>query len=155
MNSMQTITPEKNTVVSGLAFSFDNKEIFIGTQKKRVLRYNLKTGKLSKINGHIGAVVKISTSKNGKYFATASNDLSVKLWNTKDSKPILTIPTSKTPGCLFFTEDSEFIGICDSGQIKFFPVRSPDMKITPLELLGKMEKESGMKLKDFYLEAGQ
>ena len=155
MDSVQTITPEKGTVVLGLSFSSANNEIFVGTQNKTILRYDLKTGKLSKISGHIGAVVKTSTSKNGKYFATASNDLSVKLWNTKDSKPLLTIPTSKTPGCLFFTEDSEFIGICDSGQIKFFPVRSPDMKITPLELLRKMEKESGMKLKDFYLEAGQ
>jgi len=155
MNNLQTITLDEKTVILDLAFSSDNKEIFVGTQNKTVLRYDLKTGKLSKINGHIGAVIKTSTSINGKYFATASNDLSVKLWNTKDSKPILTIPTSKTAGCLFFTDDSEYIGICDSGQIKFFPVRSPDMKITPLELLRKMEKESGMKLKDFYLEAGQ
>ena len=155
MNKIKTIVPSEKTIILSLSFSTDNKEIFAGTQNKTVIRHNIETGESSEFHGHTGSVVKTAASKDGKILATGSNDLSVKLWKTKDSKPLLTIPTSKTPGCLFFTENSENIGICDSGQIKFFPVKSPDMNMTPLELLRKMEKESGMKLKDFYLEAGK
>jgi len=154
MRKVKTIKPEKDISVLDLSFSSDNKEIFVGTSNKAILRFNIETGKAIKLSGHTGAVVHTSTSSNGKFLATASNDLTVKLWTTNNSKPILTIPTSKTPGCIFFTEDSEYIGICDSGQIKFFPVKSPDMKIEPFDLLKKMENESGMKLKDFHLEAG-
>ena len=155
MDKVRTIIPEKKIIVLSLNFSSDSNEIFVGTQNKTVIRYDLKTGESYELKGHTGAVLKTAASKNGKFLATGSNDLSVKLWKTKDQKPVLTIPTSKIPGCLFFTENSEHIGICDGGQIKFFPVKSPDMNMMPIELLRKMEKESGMKLKDFYLEAGK
>lgn len=155
MHRTKTIRiPEKDVILS-LNFSSDNKVIYAGTQEKKVLKIDIATEKTSEFRGHNGAIVKTALSKNGKFLATGSNNLSVKLWKTKDNKPVLTIPTSKTPGCLFFTEDSEHLGICDGCTIRFFPVKSPDMNMTPLELLEKMEKESGMKLKDFYLEAGQ
>lgn len=95
---------------------------------------------------------KIAVSFDGTFAATVAAHNGVRIWNVPEHRLFLTISTEKEPGCLIFARDKNFLGICTGGKIRFYPLVAPDLELTPAELLHKMEREAGMKLKDFYLE---
>lgn len=126
-----------------ITYSFDSPEI-IGIEDDSVVL----------LPGQHGSPTGCAMSENGRFSATSSTDSLAQVWDIAEHKPFLTIPVSKDPGCVMFMSDNSSLGVCDGGTVKFYPLSFPDLEMNPLTLLKKMEHEAGMKLKDFYLEAG-
>jgi len=137
-----------------VSFTADNGSIMTGYLAHSPEVTGINSDTLISLPGQHGSVTATAVSDDGKFGATSSTDSLVQLWDMAEHKPFLTITTQKDPGCIMFMPDSSSLGVCDGGTIKFYPLSTPDLEMDPLTLLKKMEKEAGMKLKDFYLEAG-
>ena len=136
-----------------IAFLKGSGKIITGYQDRSIFITDLKSDSETELTGHSDSVIKTGISKDGKLAVTASSDLSVKLWDLNEDKLLLTIPVSKDPGCAFFVPGEESVAVCDGGTLKLYPMQFSDIEMDPKELLEKMEKEAGARLKDFYLEA--
>lgn len=137
-----------------VSFTADNNSIITGYLAHSPEITGINSDTLISLPGQHGSVTATAASNDGRFGATSSTDSLVQLWDIKEHKPFLTITTQKDPGCIMFMPDSTSLGVCDGGTVKFYPLSTPDLEMDPLTLLKKMEKEAGMKLKDFYLEAG-
>ncbi|HOG44821.1 MAG TPA: hypothetical protein PK560_12160, partial [bacterium] len=137
-----------------VSFTADNGSIMTGYLAHSPEVTGINSDTLISLPGQHGSVTATAVSDDGKFGATSSTDSLVQLWDMAEHKPFLTITTQKDPGCIMFMPDSSSLGVCDGGTVKFYPLSTPDLEMDPLTLLKKMEKEAGMKLKDFYLEAG-
>ncbi|MBO7127654.1 protein kinase [bacterium] len=103
-------------------------------------------------SGRFDATDKIAVSSDGIFAATVAAHNSVRIWNVREHRLFLTISTEKEPSSLLFVHGKHYLGICTGGKIRFYPLEAPDLELSPAQLLRKMEREAGMKLKDFYLE---
>ncbi len=136
-----------------ISFFKDDRKIITGYQDRSIFITDLENNSETELAGHTDTIKETGVSDDGKYAVTASSDLTVKLWDVNESKPLLTIPVSKDPGCAFFVPDEKYIAVCDGGTLKLYPMQFSDIEMDPKVLLEKMEKEAGVRLKDFYLEA--
>jgi WD40 repeat protein len=154
--AMEVVKLIKNYAKKPVSVSFllDNENIMIGYLAHSPEITGVNSDTVVALPGQHGSVTATAVSSDGKFGATSSTDSLVQLWDMAEHKPFLTITTQKDPGCMMFMPDSSSLGVCDGGTVKFYPLSTPDLEMDPLTLLKKMEKEAGMKLKDFYLEAG-
>ena len=129
-----------------------DSNIVAGFDKGILSHIDTSSKSIIDFSGKFDKAARIAVSKEGFFVASTEENASVKLWNAREHKLMLTISTDKKPECVFFEPEENLLGICDGENLKFYPVDAPDLKLSSWELLRKMEKEAGMELKDFYLE---
>ena len=154
--SIPEFTAENKIGIEGrkaqsIEFMWDSN-IAAGFDKGILSHINTSNNSIIDFSGKFDKTAKIAVSKDGLFAATTAENTAVKLWNVREHKLMLTISTDKKPECVFFEPEQNLLGICDGENLKFYPIDAPDLKLSALELLRKMEKEAGMELKDFYLE---
>ena len=79
----------------GLTFSKDGKTIITGGTDGRLIWFPVADAAvegelkpLREVEAHEGWIRAVATSPDGKWIASAGNDLKVKLWNAADGKPV-------------------------------------------------------------------
>ena len=127
-------------------------DLTVGFDKGILSHFHSLDNSIMDFIGRFDKNAKIAVSKDGIFVASTAEHSAVKLWNIHEHKLMLTISTEKDPACVLFEAEKNSLGICVGEEIKFYPLDVPELNLAPLELLHKMEREAGMKLKDFYLE---
>ncbi len=75
-------------------FDINSENVFIGYQNGEIILYNLKERhEVMKTKGHTDYINDICVSSNNRYFATASEDKSIKIWENKTGILISEIKT--------------------------------------------------------------
>lgn len=153
--SLEIVKNIKNKLKKPVSVSFlpDNNSVLISYSFHSPDIMSINSNDIISFSGQYGSVIGSSVSKEGRFAATSSTDSLVQIWDMAEHKPFLNISTQKDPACLFFVPGKNSLAVCDGGTIKFYPLETPDLEMNPFDLLKKMEREAGMKLKDFYLEA--
>ncbi|HPS29495.1 MAG TPA: protein kinase [bacterium] len=151
---VEKLIQRNGTKPLSIAFMKGDRKIVTGYYDHSLYITDLDNNTDIELHGHTNAVTETDISDDGEFAVTASSDMSIKLWDIKENKEILTIPVSKDPGCAFFVPGEKSVAVCDGGTLKIYPLTSSDLEMDPKILLEKVEKEAGAKLKDFYLEAG-
>lgn len=68
--------------------------------------------RIQRFAGHTESVVKMAFSQNGKYFASASDDRTMRIWDMKSGKVIevLSLPKAEVKELLFLSDDERLVG---------------------------------------------
>ncbi len=154
--SIPGLDDEKNLLkdkvtVNTIVFTPCGKNVIAGSDKELLL-INIDGSGQTTLSGHSHLATLIVFSEDGKYFASSGRDNSVKIWDYEKLMPLLSLNTDREPGCLVFTPENNGLMVCEGNRARVWPLEFIDPDKNPMELLKEMEKDAGMKLKDFYLE---
>lgn len=105
-----------------LAASYDGSTLAIGMTNHYIYLYDVKTQKeLTILNGHDGPILDIIFNRAGNRVVSASEDCTIRMWNTKGDQLIaLNAHTGYVTTCKFFNEDSTLISSGMDGRIIFW-----------------------------------
>ncbi|MGI6393358.1 MAG: WD40 repeat domain-containing serine/threonine-protein kinase [bacterium] len=153
--SMEVVKVIKNKEkrAKSIAWTADNKKLFVSYSEHLPEIIEIESGERVVFSGRDTLTSLTAVSNDGNFGAETYSDSFIQIWDLANQKPYLSIKIEKKASCLIFEPNDNTLGVCDGEILKFFPLSIPDVDKTPLSLLEKMEKEAGMKLKDFYLEA--
>jgi len=93
------------------AFAADGDSVFHSTTKAVKLR-DLKTGKIRRIFlGHKKSIRDADVSRDGTMLATASFDRTVKLWDVKSGREIISLAVHAPVSCCAFSPDAKKVAV--------------------------------------------
>ncbi len=87
---------------------------------------------LSRVNlvGHSAPVNAITWSKDGKFFATASDDKTLKIWDAATNKPTVTLDDKKQPntdrvtGVVWTSDGQQLVAAAADKHVRFYDIRT-------------------------------
>jgi len=138
--------------IEAFAFSHDSKGVFAGFDDGRLSFVSLADFSESLIKGQYDPEGEFSVSYDSRFVATTTGKDTIKIWNADLRKLFYSISVGTEAPCLSFMPDGNFVGICSGGALMLYPLDTSNFNFNSLKLLRQMESESGMRLRDFYLE---
>jgi len=114
------------TTVSNFAFSSDSKYLTLGTNGSSVRRWEVETGQeLLTVNGHLGGVVALAVSADGKTVVTRGAERSVHVWDGASGQETshFTVPGDVTQAAL--APDGQIVALGNpAGKLMVWEVRT-------------------------------
>jgi WD40 repeat protein len=93
------------------------------------------TNEFNRLIGHQGGVLGVDISPDGKFFATGSNDKTVRVWK-RDGTLLLTLPQKATPFRVAFAPDSRLlVSGGNDGTINLWRLSETGTAVTPLQTI--------------------
>ncbi|MBO4441054.1 protein kinase [bacterium] len=138
--------------IETFAFSHDSKGVFAGFSDGTLSFVSLSDFSEALIKGQFDADGEFSVSYDSRFVASTTGKDTIKIWNADLRKLFYSISVGTEAPCLSFMPDGNFVGICSGGALMLYPLDTSNFNFNSLKLLRQMESESGMRLRDFYLE---
>lgn len=134
----------------------NSNEVWLA-REKTIARYDLKTGSLKKsIIAHDGDVETACVSQDGRFYITASNDLSLKLWESNSGRLLNTFKghTEVVTGAILSPNKKNAVTYTAFGFIKFWDIQSGELLSNIQEHMGSVVNAQFNKKGDVLVSCG-
>ncbi len=142
----------ENRTIETFAFSHDSKGVFAGFADGTLSYISLSDFSETVVKGQFDAAGEFSVSYDSRFVASTTGKDTIKIWNVDLRKLFYSVSVGTEAPCLSFMPDGNFVGICSGAALTLYPLDTSNFNFNSLKLLRQMESESGMRLRDFYLE---
>ncbi len=139
--------------VTGVAFSPDGKSILSCGKRGKIIQWKYPLGiKEREMTGHEAWVNNVVISHDGSFFATSSDDRTVRVWSMATGKQVRILYANFEVFSLDISHDGRNLVIGDGAEVLVIPL---DMKWTsapPAKELDEAKQAAGMVMKGFKLQ---
>ncbi len=151
--------PEINTLrahqdwVTGVTFTPDGTSILSCGKRGNIIKWKYPLGiKEREFVAHQGRINAVVATRDGRYFATASDDRTVRFWSLTSLEPLLIIYTEYEIFAMDLSGDGKLLAIGDGRNLKAIPITLNWKTRNPTVLIKRYTKSAGVKLNGFSLE---
>jgi len=106
------VKPDEPEGIQCVQFHPDGLILGTGTVASRIRVWDVKTmANVASFEGHKGKVSGISFSENGFYMASTGEDSTVKLWDLRKLRVLLSVPIDNSGNCLSFDYSGKYLAV--------------------------------------------
>ncbi|EDZ62433.1 WD repeat-containing protein [Sulfurimonas gotlandica GD1] len=118
--------------LTAMAITFDGKFIFYGQSSGKIKLLNINTKKvIREYSGHTGKITSLSLSPNKKYLVSSGDDGTIKYWDIKTGKELLTTASFTDGEWLSITPDGYFDA--SKNGAKYLNLQTAPMEVSSID----------------------
>ncbi|MBU1238683.1 protein kinase [Myxococcota bacterium] len=139
--------------VTGVAFSPDGKSLLSCGKRGKIIQWKYPLGiKEREMTGHEAWVNSVTVSHDGKYFATSSDDRTVRIWSMTTGKQLRIIYGNFEIFAMDLSHDGKNLLMGDGAEVLVVPLDMNWKSAAPQKELDLAKKAAGMVMKGFKLQ---